>query len=381
MASASDIEAGLSLGPLSPPSNSYTPAQPVESAATNVRQYRHDGIYSRVLEDRQVDEEDLTLEDEFYGSYDVEKIVPRGFPTIAAFHAKYANTRTCRAFHFLTQRLTTLYQCQLTCLLGALVNLDVEGATTIGVQGEDGSQPALFDTDKFISRCLQSPDQVSLVQAPARGSSICEEDEQQKKDRIDAMRENLVANIERIFDKYCNRVNWQYELRKFPRASTNTHEKIFKHIRDISGLDPDALDYLRADDDFIYADADPLYERFHAFLIYIRSAFMKSVKFLSGNKIFADDDAPPFGRGAYSAKAVRLWVQVLMVISSSTLILIPVGILYLDAPQRGFAFLVVALFGLLFAFTLIAFDNRMSHVLLGLAAYYAVLVVFLSISN
>lgn len=129
--------------------------------------------------------------------------MPRGFPTIAAFHAKYANTRTCRAFHFLTQRLTTLYQCQLTCLLGALVNLDVEGATTIGVQGEDGSQPALFDTDKFISRCLQSPDQVSLVQAPARGSSICEEDEQQKKDRIDAMRENLVANIERIFDKYC----------------------------------------------------------------------------------------------------------------------------------------------------------------------------------
>ncbi len=68
-----------------------------------------------------------------------------------------------------------------------------------------------------------------------------------------------------------------------------------------------------------------------------------------------------------------------MVISSSTLVLAPVGILYLKVPQKEIAFLVVALFGLTFAFTLIAFDNRMSHVLLGLAAYSAVLVVFLSI--
>lgn len=73
-----------------------------------------------------------------------------------------------------------------------------------------------------------------------------------------------------------NRINWQYELRKFPRASTNTHDKVFKHLQSTSGLDPDALDYMRAHDDFIYADADPLYERFHSFLIYIRTAFVVS---------------------------------------------------------------------------------------------------------
>ncbi|KAJ8122635.1 hypothetical protein ONZ43_g1219 [Nemania bipapillata] len=315
MASAFDIEAGVPQEPLGPPSQSGPQAQPSRNDATNTRRYRHDGIYARILEDRQADGEALTLGDEFYDNYDVEKITAKGFPRIAAFHAK----------------LTTLYQCQLTCLLGALVNLDAEGAKILG---EDGSQPALFDMENLKDD----------------GS---EEDDQQKKDQIDTMRENLVANIERIFEKYCSRVNWQYELRKFPRASANTHDKIFKHIRDMSGLDPASLDYLRADDDFIYADADPLYERFHTFLIYIRTAIVKSVRFLSCKKIFADEDAPPFGRG------------------TSTLLLAPVGILYLDAPQRPIAFLIVALFDLAFAFTLIGFDSRMLHVLLGLAAYLA----------
>ncbi|KAI0114542.1 hypothetical protein GGR51DRAFT_577587 [Nemania sp. FL0031] len=377
MAPAVDIETGIPLGPLGAPSSSHPRAHPSGSATTNERRYKHDGLYSRILDDRKVDGEE---QDEFYRSYEVEKVVVKGLPWIAAFHAKYANTRTCRAFHFLTQRLTTLYQCQLTCLLGALVNLDAESATGAETQGENGRQPVPFDTEKFISRCLRSPDQASLLQVPRRDDG-CEEDEEQKRDRIDAMRENLVANIESIFDKYCNRVNWQYELRKFPRASTNTHEKTFKHIQDISGLDPEALDYLRADDDFIYADADPLYERFHTFLIYLRNAVARSVRTLSGGRIFADENSPPFGRGAYSARAVQLSVQILMVISSSTLVLTPVGILYLDMPSRGIAFVIVALFGILFAFTLIAFDNRMSHVLLGLAAYYAVLVVFLSISS
>lgn len=70
-----------------------------------------------------------------------------------------------------------------------------------------------------------------------------------------------------------------------------------------------------------------------------------------------------------------------MVITCSTLLLTPVGILYLDEPEKVASFLIVALFGVLFAFTLLAFESRMSHVLLGLAAYYAVLVVFLYVSK
>lgn len=132
----------------------------------------------------------------------IENVVVRGLPSIAAFHAKYANTRTCRAFHYPTQWLTTRYQSQITCLLGAIASLDAEGAASGDTEGERGRQPAPFDKEKFISRCLRSPDQTSLIHVPEREDG-CEEDEEQKKDRIDAMRENLAANMERTFDKYC----------------------------------------------------------------------------------------------------------------------------------------------------------------------------------
>jgi hypothetical protein len=69
-----------------------------------------------------------------------------------------------------------------------------------------------------------------------------------------------------------------------------------------------------------------------------------------------------------------------MVIVSSALALIPVGILYLVAPSKVVFFIVVVLFGLTFAFTIIGFENRMSYVLVGLAAYYAVLVAFLTMT-
>lgn len=132
----------------------------------------------------------------------VANVVVRGLPSIAAFHAKYANTRTCRAFHYPTQWLTTRYQSQITCLLGELASLDAEGAARGDAEGERGRQPTPFNKEKFISRCLRSPDQTSLIKVPRREEG-CEEDEEQKKDRIDAMRENIAANMERILDKYC----------------------------------------------------------------------------------------------------------------------------------------------------------------------------------
>ncbi|KAI3326010.1 hypothetical protein HD806DRAFT_520718 [Xylariaceae sp. AK1471] len=360
-----DIEAGLPLQHQEPCGSSQPQAEPLQNATENQSHPMHDGLYSQILKGKQGST--TQLDDEFYTSHDVERIAVNGFPSVAAFHAKYPNTRSCRAFRFLNQKLLTLYQCQLTCLLGELVNLDVQGATESETPSGNHSQHVPFDKTKFISRCLRSSDQASLVQVPKDNK---EEDEEHEKDRIDAMRENLVANIERISSNYHNRVNWEYELRKFPRPSMKTHENRFRRIQNLGGLNPDALDYLRAIDDFIYADADPLYERFHSFLIWIRRAIVRSIKLLGCNR-FIPQEHIPFGSGDYSAWKIRLLVKILMVVVSSTLVLIPVGLLYLVAPVKAISFLIVALFGLVFAFTLIGFDNRMSHVLLGLAAYYA----------
>lgn len=81
------------------------------------------------------------------------------------------------------------------------MDLDAEGAITSELSGEQGSQPTPFDKEKFILRCLRSPDQISLVRVPTRDEGS-EEDAEQKKERIDASRENLIANVERIVDNY-----------------------------------------------------------------------------------------------------------------------------------------------------------------------------------
>ncbi|KAI1751269.1 hypothetical protein F4782DRAFT_187201 [Xylaria castorea] len=376
MASNYDIEAGVPLRTLGPCGSSQPRPQRLSNAIANQPKPRHDGLYSKILKDRQANGQEPAPEDEFYGSNEIEAVTVKGFPSIAAFHTNFANTRICRAFVAVTQRLMTIYQCQLTCLLGALVDLDAEGATQSEASGERGCQPTPFDKEKFISRCLRSPDQISLVQVPTRDEGN-EEDDEQKKERIDAARENLIANIERIFDKYRDQVNWQDSLRKFPRVSTGTHKRLFKYIKSMEGLGPDTIDYLRAHDDHIYADADPLYERFSTCLVHARGIFVRSVKYLSCKTLFATENVS-FGKGAYNEHKIRLFVKFSMVFACSTLVLVPLGIIYLKEPGKVISFVVVTLFGLAFASTLIAFDNRMSHVLLGLAAYYA---VFVSLFN
>ncbi|KAI0554548.1 hypothetical protein F4679DRAFT_579572 [Xylaria curta] len=377
MTSSYDIEAGVPLRTLGPRDSNQPQFQFLNNTITNRPKHRHDGLYSKIIADRQANGEESTPADEFYGSDEIEKVTVKGFPSIAAFHTSYANTRICRAFVAVTQRLMAIYQCQLTCLLGALVDLDTESATRSEASSRQGIQTTPFDKEKFISRCLRSPDQISLVQIPTRDEGNGEDDEQ-KKARIDAARENLIANIERIFDKYRDQVNWQDSLRKFPRVSSGTHKRLFKRIKSMNGLEPDAVDYLRAHDDHIYADADPLYERFSTFLFYVRRAFIRSVKYLSFKTVFATEDVP-FGTGAYNEKKIRLFVKFSMVLACSTLLLVPVGIIYLLGPGKVISFVIVALFDLLFASTLIAFDNvRMSHVLLGVAAYFA---VFVSLFN
>jgi hypothetical protein len=67
-----------------------------------------------------------------------------------------------------------------------------------------------------------------------------------------------------------------------------------------------------------------------------------------------------------------------MLILSSLLVKVPIGILYLGEPNKPFSYGVVVISGVVFTTVLLVFEKRMNHLLLGIAAYYAVLVAFLS---
>ncbi|KAI1365729.1 hypothetical protein F5Y08DRAFT_165882 [Xylaria arbuscula] len=369
-----DLEAALPQRSLELRGMSHSAIHSSTDTAMGQDRSQHDGLYSQILQDRRAEGEEPSDNDEFYSSYDVERVAINGFPAVAAYHARYPNTRICRSFNHLNQELLLRYESQLTYLHGALADLNVE-STKRSEPGDRGDRKSVpFDKQTFISRCLQAPDPLSLVQSPGdvKGLGV---DPEQRRVRIEAMRENLVANIERIFGNYQNRVNWQYELKKFPRVSPKVHRRMFRYLKKTKGIDSDGLDYLRANDDFIYGDADPIYERFHSLFIKFYTAFISIVKFLSCGTFFTNG---PFRSESWKEKRVRLLIRLLIALSSTVSLLGPVGILLLAAPRKGISLLVVFLSSIVFAFILLAFEIRLSQTLLGVAAYNAVLVVFLS---
>ncbi|KAI1817373.1 hypothetical protein GGS20DRAFT_591853 [Poronia punctata] len=251
MSPPDDIERGLPGG--SQDSSDYRQGQlkvpQIPAANDPDRHPPHDGLYEHILR-------------------------VRGTPSIPAFHARYPNTRKYRAFGYLNEILLHRFQRQLTCILGELHKLSLEEVCDIENQtgNRSNTKPAgsaFFDEEKFIWRCLHSSDQASLIEVPSDGNNA-NDTEERKRTRRDAMTENLSSNAERIFSLYRAQLHWVYELRKFPRPSYKTHEDHFRQIQGLGGLGPADVDYLRASDDFIYADADPLYERFHSLLIFLR---------------------------------------------------------------------------------------------------------------
>lgn len=69
--------------------------------------------------------------------------------------------------------------------------------------------------------------------------------------------------------------------------------------------------------------------------------------------------------------------RILIIILSSTLILVPLGVLHLGALNEQQSFVVVLFSGLVFSIALSVFEERISHVVVGGAAFYAVFATFL----
>lgn len=63
---------------------------------------------------------------------------------------------------------------------------------------------------------------------------------------------------------------------------------------------------------------------------------------------------------------------------SSSLILLPAGVLYLGGLSRPLSFAVVGIFGVVFAIALMLIEHRIGHAVVGIVAYIAVLATFLA---
>jgi hypothetical protein len=69
--------------------------------------------------------------------------------------------------------------------------------------------------------------------------------------------------------------------------------------------------------------------------------------------------------------------KALTTLLSSSLVLVPVGVLYLGTLNKTLSFVVVVVSGLAFAIALIIIEQRIGRVIVGVAAYYALLATLL----
>ncbi|KAI3321808.1 hypothetical protein HD806DRAFT_502011 [Xylariaceae sp. AK1471] len=80
---------------------------------------------------------------------------------------------------------------------------------------------------------------------------------------------------------------------------------------------------------------------------------------------------------AIEARGFRLLHKALIISLCSSLILVPVGVLYLGGPNKPISFVVVVVSGIAFAIALVIIEKRIGHVVVGVAAYYALLATLL----
>ncbi|KAI2473837.1 hypothetical protein F4781DRAFT_379074 [Annulohypoxylon bovei var. microspora] len=319
----------------------------------------------------------------FYTDEDINNYSPMGWPSLAAKQTYSPNLNSQRVFGPSTQQVLTCYQQKIQCIDNKLDEMNFKES---GPEGRPlGS--LTFDPEQFIDRCSRG---VGHLPAQPPGSGAGELD-------LAIQRENLIMSKEFLLKGYCESLgkkyynlaflapylvqllHMQYENKKFAKVSRLAHEAHFD-MRRREGLSNEALAFMRHIDDFVFIAPDYIFQRFE-FLLYNTSPWViKLLKHLcclcGGTPPSSETDDL---RVAYSARPFYLCIKALIVFGSLSLMVIPVSLLYLKMDwSRGIYLAVVFISSAIFALAMAMFESRTDHLLVGLAAYYAVLVAFLS---
>ncbi|KAI1103531.1 hypothetical protein F4804DRAFT_333180 [Jackrogersella minutella] len=339
--------------PLTP----YQPHSPMEQPKTYSR------MFDKVIDARR---QTRSKDYDFYTDEDVKNYSPRGWPSIAATQMYFPNFNSQRVFGSSTQQVLTSYQQKLHCIEDELDDMNFRDN-----EHEDKPLTSLpFDPKQFIARCTQGIGHLP-TEPPRSGTG--ELDNLTKKD-------NLIISQGILLREYLTLLGMHFENGKFPRVSRAAHEAHFDTARYVEGLNNQALAYMRYIDDFVCTGPDYVFQRFES-LLYTRPRFMKFLGricclFCRGTLSSSDTND---SRVVYSLRPFELFFKVLIVLGNLSLLIIPVSLLYLKTDwTRGGYLTIVAVSSSLFAIVMAIFESRTAHLLVGLAAFYAVLVTFLS---
>ncbi|KAI0381740.1 hypothetical protein F5Y04DRAFT_254254 [Hypomontagnella monticulosa] len=308
---------------------------------------------------------------------DIKNAAPRGWPSIAATQMYYTNFRIHRRFSYLTQRLLIDQETKLAYLENKLEELDKEDERS----NTSNLRSLPFDPDRLLATCNQvrSQPQPITPEQPLPTSSRDREGEQggeyvQWKDK-DLLLEAMVPRMKSYFEL----LQLSKDMQKLPPISRREHNAFYDEIRQYHTLDEPAYQFLYQSDDFVATVTDRVHQYFEA-LVYGDSPIMKRIKRLIGREHnnhnnHNQDRAPTIG---IDEKFFVVPIKVLVAFTSGVLLLSPVAILFLGDLSRGASFGVVVAFIFLFVAVMSSLNTNWDTILVGLSAYMAVLVTFLS---
>ncbi|KAI1407019.1 hypothetical protein F5Y13DRAFT_142979 [Hypoxylon sp. FL1857] len=303
---------------------------------------------------------------DFYTDEDVLKCSPTGWPSLVATRMYYPNHNSYRAFGPSIHRVLTSYEQKLHCIANKLDEMDFEDNEV----KDEPLKSLPFDRERFIDRCLQGIGHLPTQPFDSDASKL---------DRA-TQRDNLIMCEGILLREYYAIIELLYGSKKFARVPRCAHERHFEYARDYQGLTNEALASMRYMDDRIYPNPDYIFQRFE-YLLNTKARWVAD--FLKNVCCFCCGDPPPSEaddpRVAYSLRPFELLFKAFLTLGSLGLLTIPVTLLYIEMGwSRGEYLSVVVASSVVFAFVMAYFEPRTAHLLVGITAFFAVLVSFLS---
>ncbi|KAI2641743.1 hypothetical protein GGS26DRAFT_586140 [Hypomontagnella submonticulosa] len=337
--------------------HSTTPYQPPHPMA---QPKSHSIMFEKVSEARRLSGYQL---DDFYTDEDVKDHSPTGWPSISATQMFCKDHDSFRSFRPLTNLVLKYYEQKIWAIENKLDEMNFKDAEAEGRPLR--SFP--FNREEFLSRCVQGAGHLPTQPSKPVENTLGRETE----------KNNLIVASSVLLREYYSLLHSQHEIKKLPQVSRSAHEQHFKEARGFQGLDDEACAFMRYMDDFITTEPDYMFRTFES-LLYKSPPwvvnFLKRFCCLFGG---ADDSLL-----TYSLQPFEVFFKTLLVLALLALLITPVSILYIAVGWTRAQYLaVVIVSSTLFAGAMALFEPRTAHLLVGITAFFAVLVTFLSNIN
>ncbi|KAL7625510.1 hypothetical protein AAE478_004730 [Parahypoxylon ruwenzoriense] len=313
----------------------------------------------------------------FLTDFDITNTAPKGWPSFAAIQMYRPNFSIHRRFSCLMQRVLIDQETKLAYLENKIEELDRED--------DRGKVPRLkslpFDPDRLLATYARARAQPTAAQGIPSGTDKKDgQEEQEEKDKQWEDKDLLLEAVVARLKTYLELLQLDKEMQKLPRISRREHKVLYNEIRKYHIPDGPAHQFLYPKDDFITTIADGVHQYFEGFLYGknpIISSSYKRIKRLIGRIDKGKNrDHPPVIE--INKRLFVVLIKVIVAFTSGVLLLSPIAILFLVDLSRAQSFGVVVSFLFLFVAVMSSLNTNWDTILVGLSAYMAVLVTFLS---